>query len=197
MQAARHSSSGNSSVREIKHRGRRTQTKPLNKFPRLSQDLGHYSTLSEKGEMPMNRELIQQMQSRFDLLAQTLPGENVEFWFARDLQEPLGYARWENSLTAIKRAIESCEKTGYNFSDHFRGVTKLITLGRGGSSRKNSLLKRISRNWSAKCCLMRNDLRDSLVSYQSQGRMPKYERLKVTRPDQGKSFYVGCFYSSH
>ena len=80
----------------------------------------------------MNRELIQQMQSRFDSLAQTLSGENVEFWFARDLQEPLGYARWENFLTAIKRAIESCEKTGYNVSDHFRGVTKLITLGKGG-----------------------------------------------------------------
>ena len=80
----------------------------------------------------MNIELIQQMQSRFDSLAQTLPGENVEFWFARDLQEPLGYARWENFLTAIKRAVESCETTGYNVSDHFRGVTKLITHGKGG-----------------------------------------------------------------
>jgi len=80
----------------------------------------------------MNTELIQQMQSRFDSLAQTLPGENVEFWFARDLQEPLGYTRWENFLTAIKRAIESCETTGYNVSDHFRGVTKLIIHGKGG-----------------------------------------------------------------
>ncbi|HUS75346.1 MAG TPA: DNA damage-inducible protein D [Methanothrix sp.] len=80
----------------------------------------------------MNRELIQQMQSRFDSLAQILPSENVEFWFARDLQEPLGYARWENFLTAIKRAVESCETTGYNVSDHFRGVTKMISLGKGG-----------------------------------------------------------------
>jgi DNA-damage-inducible protein D len=53
----------------------------------------------------MNTELIQQMQSRFDSLAQTLPGEIVEFWFARDMQEPLGYTRWENFLTAIKRSI--------------------------------------------------------------------------------------------
>lgn len=79
----------------------------------------------------MNRELIGQMQERLDALAQTLPGENIEFWFARDLQEPLGYARWENFLTAIKRAIESCETTGYNPNDHFRGVTKMVPLGSG------------------------------------------------------------------
>ena len=30
----------------------------------------------------------------------------IEFWFARDLQAPLGYARWKNFLTAIQRAIE-------------------------------------------------------------------------------------------
>lgn len=79
----------------------------------------------------MNRELIGQMQERLDGLAQMLPGENIEFWFARDLQEPLGYARWENFLTAIKRAIESCETTGYNPDDHFRGVTKMVPLGSG------------------------------------------------------------------
>lgn len=80
----------------------------------------------------MRADMIQQMQNRFDTLAQTVPGEEVEFWFARDLQEPLGYARWENFLTAINRAIESCESTDYNVSDHFRGVTKMIELGKGG-----------------------------------------------------------------
>lgn len=81
----------------------------------------------------MNTELIQRMQGQFDALAQTHPEETgLEFWFARDLQEPLGYARWENFLTAIQRAVESCETTGYRAADHFRGVTKLITHGKGG-----------------------------------------------------------------
>lgn len=80
----------------------------------------------------MNTELIQQMQRQFDSIAQILPDENIEFWFARDLQNPLGYARWENFLTAINRAIESCKASGYNPSDHFRGVTKMIELGKGG-----------------------------------------------------------------
>jgi len=80
----------------------------------------------------MNSDILQQMQCRFDSLAQILPDESVEFWFARDLQEALGYAKWENFLTAIKRAVESCETAKFNSSDHFRGVKKKITLGKGG-----------------------------------------------------------------
>jgi DNA-damage-inducible protein D len=75
--------------------------------------------------------MIKNLQSRFDALAQTIPGEEIEFWFARDLQEPLGYLRWENFMTAITRAIESCQTTGYDPNDHFRGVTKMINLGKG------------------------------------------------------------------
>ena len=80
----------------------------------------------------MNAELIQQMQRQFDFIAQMIPEENIEFWFARDLQNPLGYARWENFSTAINRAIESCKASGYDPYDHFRGVTKMIELGKGG-----------------------------------------------------------------
>lgn len=80
----------------------------------------------------MNKELIIQMQSQFDELAKPHPDEpSVEFWFARELQEPLGYARWENFLTAIHRAIESCKTTGYDPDHHFRGVTKMVPLGSG------------------------------------------------------------------
>lgn len=79
----------------------------------------------------MNRDVIQRMQGQFDAITHTVPDEGVEFWFARDLQEPLGYARWENFLTAIQRAVESCETTGYQAADHFRDVTKMVALGSG------------------------------------------------------------------
>ena len=79
----------------------------------------------------MQREVIKKLQSRFDALAQSVPGAEIEFWFARDLQEPLGYLRWENFMTAIQRAIASCQTTGYEPSDHFRGVTKMVSLGSG------------------------------------------------------------------
>lgn len=81
----------------------------------------------------MNKEFIVQMQNQFDALVRSHPdAAEVEFWFARDLQGPLGYARWENFLTAIQRAVESCKTTGYDPEHHFRGVTKLITHGKGG-----------------------------------------------------------------
>jgi DNA-damage-inducible protein D len=77
---------------------------------------------------------IGEMQIVFDNLAQAMTGdkreESIEFWFARDLMEPLGYARWENFLTAIGRAIDSCEASGYDPNDHFRGVTKMIRIGK-------------------------------------------------------------------
>lgn len=79
----------------------------------------------------MDQHNIQVLQMQFDALAQSVPDENIEFWFARDLQEPLGYARWENFLTAIQRAIDSCKSTGYSADDHFRGVTKMVKLGSG------------------------------------------------------------------
>lgn len=79
----------------------------------------------------MQGEIVKKLQNRFDALAQNVPGEEIEFWFARDLQEPLGYLRWENFMNAIQRAIESCQTTGYDANDHFRGVTKMISLGKG------------------------------------------------------------------
>jgi len=80
----------------------------------------------------MDSERIHSLKNDFDARAKIVPEENVEFWFARDLMEALGYARWENFLTAIQRAITSCETMGFAVSDHFRGVTKMIAIGKGG-----------------------------------------------------------------
>jgi hypothetical protein len=94
----------------------------------------------------MNIEQVHRMQRDFDSLAQTLPGDgSIEFWFARDLQEPLGYARWENFMTAIQRAVEYCETARYKSEHHFRGVTKMVSLGSG------NIAFRFIRQASRKC----------------------------------------------
>lgn len=55
--------------------------------------------------------------------------EQIEVWFARELQFVLGYARWENFLLAINRAMESCKSQKVNLDDHFREFTKMVELG--------------------------------------------------------------------
>ena len=80
----------------------------------------------------MDRGRIHTLQESFDALAKIIPEENVEFWFARDLMEALGYVRWENFVTAIQRAMTSCNTMGFPVGDHFRGITKMIVIGKGG-----------------------------------------------------------------
>ena len=58
-------------------------------------------------------------------------GNAIEVWYARELQQVLGYARWENFVIAIGRAMESCKTLEFNVDDHFRDLTKMVQLGSG------------------------------------------------------------------
>ena len=82
----------------------------------------------------MDIQKIQQYKSAFDLIAKRIKddeGNTIEVWYARELQQVLGYSRWENFVVAIGRAIESCKTLGVNVDDHFREVTKMIALAKG------------------------------------------------------------------
>ena len=79
----------------------------------------------------MERESFQGLKDQLDALMRRIDEFDVEFWFARELMLVLGYSRWENFQVALHRAITSCESTGYNPDDHFRGVTKMIPLAKG------------------------------------------------------------------
>ena len=82
----------------------------------------------------MDIQKIQQYKTAFDQIAKTVKDDDdnaIEVWYARELQEVLGYARWENFVTAVGRAIESCKTLGINVDDHFREVTKMIALAKG------------------------------------------------------------------
>ncbi len=74
---------------------------------------------------------LMKLKQSFDIVAHTVEGEPTEYWRARDIQELLGYARWENFIEAIRRAVVSCETTGFAVEDHFRETTKLIEAGKG------------------------------------------------------------------
>lgn len=77
----------------------------------------------------MDRVEIARLFTRFVALVHE--AEGVECWFARDLLSLFGYDRWENFVTVVERARHACKKAGNALSDHFRGVTKMVSLGSG------------------------------------------------------------------
>ena len=96
----------------------------------------------------MDKNSIIRYKTSFDDIAQYIEGDNgeqVEVWFARDLMPVLGYARWENFQSAIGRAIDSCKSQNISMDDHFREVTKMVSLG-SGSEREIARGNRDGRN---------------------------------------------------
>ena len=83
----------------------------------------------------MDKKIIMQYKASFDSIVQYVESddakEQIEVWFARELQSILGYARWENFLVAIHRAMDSCKSQNISVDDHFREVTKMVGLGSG------------------------------------------------------------------
>ncbi len=82
----------------------------------------------------MDIQKINQYKSAFDSIAREIKdddGHTVEVWYARELQQVLGYARWENFVVAVGRAMEACKTLGISLDDHFREVTKMVQLGSG------------------------------------------------------------------
>ena len=79
----------------------------------------------------MDRKRVSQIKEQFDLVVHSDKTANVEFWYARELMPLLGYERWENFNKSISRAMDSCETSGIEVSNHFREITKMVSLGSG------------------------------------------------------------------
>ncbi len=79
----------------------------------------------------MKKELILSLQKSFEDYAHHEDG--VEFWFARDLQQLLGYIEWRKFSGVIEKAKEACKKSNNEISDHFVGAAKTIVMPKGAS----------------------------------------------------------------
>ena len=79
--------------------------------------------------MEFKSDTIKMLKEQFDVIINI--EEDVEFWYARDLQQRLGYKHWEGFLDVIKRAMSACKNSGFIVEDHFRCVPKMVKLGSG------------------------------------------------------------------
>ena len=87
----------------------------------------------------MNQELQKYSENTFEDIKH-INENGQEYWLARELQPVLEYARWENFSKALDRAKAACENTGYDVEDHFRDVTKMVTLGSGAEREVNDYM---------------------------------------------------------
>lgn len=78
----------------------------------------------------MKKEVIKSLTTEFEAHSNQTEN-NIEFWFARDLQHLLGYTEWRNFTKVITKAKTSCEAAGHNIIDHFVDVNKMVQIGSG------------------------------------------------------------------
>jgi len=79
----------------------------------------------------MKKELITLLQNYFNSIANTLEDEQIEYWYARDLQKILDYEKWDKFQNVINKAKKACENSGIEVFDHFRQVGKMVIIGSG------------------------------------------------------------------
>jgi len=66
--------------------------------------------------------------------------EGVECWSARELQELLGYTKWDNFENVIIKAKESCKNAGEDCTYHFADISKTIKMPKGAEKEINDIL---------------------------------------------------------
>lgn len=78
----------------------------------------------------LDDQTIEGLIAAFEACAQQ-DDDGHEFWFARDLQNLLGYAKWDNFLAVVAKAKAACGQAGHLVDDHFADVGKMVSLGSG------------------------------------------------------------------
>lgn len=86
----------------------------------------------------MKREIILKLHSSFELAVNQ--NEDLEFWFARDLQILLGYVQWRNFLLVIDKAKTACANSKQDILDHFADVSKMVDVGSGAKRQVDDII---------------------------------------------------------
>jgi DNA-damage-inducible protein D len=86
----------------------------------------------------MKSEEIKELFVRFEMVAAELDG--IECWSARELQDLLGYSKWENFEKVIQKAKDACKNAGGEVAYHFPDVRKTIPMPKGAEKEIDDIL---------------------------------------------------------
>lgn len=88
----------------------------------------------------MNTDTVATLTKSFNTITQTVPGSDIEFWYARDMQGMLGYTEWRNFLKVIEKAKEACLAVDSSVPNHFVGINKMVDIGSGAERSINDVM---------------------------------------------------------
>jgi DNA-damage-inducible protein D len=83
--------------------------------------------INQRGGTTMEKEIVISLTNNFESFAHQTD-EGIEFWLARDLQQLLGYGKWDNFKNVVLKAKTACEVSGQNIADHFADAGKTIEM---------------------------------------------------------------------
>lgn len=86
----------------------------------------------------MKSEEIKALFAQFESAAAELEG--VECWSARELQDLLGYSKWENFEKVIQKAKDACKNAGEEVTYHFPDIRKTIPMPKGAEKEIDDIL---------------------------------------------------------
>jgi DNA-damage-inducible protein D len=99
---------------------------------------GHQESVNRKNSEYMKSEEIKTLFAQFEAAASEIEG--IECWSARELQELLGYNKWENFENVIQKAKSACSNAGEEVSNHFPDVRKMVPIGSGAEKPIDDIL---------------------------------------------------------
>ncbi len=107
----------------------------------------------------MNELSIQQKKLFDDI--RHIDKDGREFWYARELQVILQYAKWENFHKVIKSAQISCKVSQQDVAYHFPEVRKMVGIGSG--AKRNQVDYKLSR-YACYLIVMNGDPRKEVIA---------------------------------
>ncbi len=86
----------------------------------------------------MISEEIKALFDQFESAAAELEG--VEYWNALELQNLLGYSKWENVEKVIQKAKDAWKNAGEEVEYHLPDVRKMVQIGSGAEKEIDDIL---------------------------------------------------------
>ncbi|MDR3243849.1 MAG: DNA damage-inducible protein D, partial [Elusimicrobiota bacterium] len=85
-----------------------------------------------------------------------------EFWSARELASVLQYNKWENFSKVIDRAMIACNNSGFDITDHFPEVKKMVSIG---SKAKRKIIDYKLSRYACYLIVQNGDPRKPIIAY--------------------------------